>query len=154
MHLFVCRRWYISIIPHGCNPGTTEDVDFYAAAPNFDDGFDDSLPPMDNWISCVKDAGSPPTSVYPYAYEDSDGGHSLSSNSLSVPSLAEHEDVEKKKQDNRQAVAGSNGDVAVPSSPSSLDRNTTNVNNNNEQIKIIIKHEDGEFAIYNYLFNG
>ena len=91
----VRRRWYISIIPHGSNPGTTNDVDFYAAAPNVDDGFDDSLPPMANWISCVQNAGSAPTGVYPYAYEDSDGGHSLSSNSLSVPSLAEPEEDEE-----------------------------------------------------------
>ena len=42
----------------------------------------------------MQNAGSAPTGVYPYAYEDSDGGHSLSSNSLSVPSLAEHEEVE------------------------------------------------------------
>lgn len=50
---------------------------------------------------------------------------------------------QKKKQDNQASSTRSNGD-GVSSSP---DRNTTNVNNYTH-IKIIVKHEDGEFALY------
>ena len=70
MHLVVCRRWYISIVPPGGNPGTTKDLDFYAAPANFNDGFDDTLPPMANWMTCMQDVGSAPSRVYPHAYED------------------------------------------------------------------------------------
>lgn len=70
LYLVVYRRWYISIVPPGANPGTTKDVDFYAAPTNFDDSFDDNLPPMANWIVCMQNAGPAPTGVYPYTYED------------------------------------------------------------------------------------
>ena len=66
----VYRRWYISIVPPGASPGTTKDLDFYAAPTNFDDSFDDNLPPMTNWIVCMQNAGPAPTGVYPYTYED------------------------------------------------------------------------------------
>ena len=70
VYLVVCRRWYISIVPPGATPGTTKDLDFYAAPTNFDDSFDDNLPPMTNWIVCMQNAGPAPTGVYPYTYED------------------------------------------------------------------------------------
>lgn len=43
------RRWYISIVPPGAHPGTTEDVDFYAAVPSLGPRH---LPPIHCWM-CI-----------------------------------------------------------------------------------------------------
>ena len=54
------RRWYISIVPMKSPPGTTKDIDFYAAPSLRDD-----LPPVNGWI-CVPNGGAvepPPTRV-------------------------------------------------------------------------------------------
>jgi len=55
-------------------------------------------------MTCFKEAGSAPTCVYPYAYEDNDGSHSSSSNSLSVPSLAGPEEAEVSCSDNTCSI--------------------------------------------------
>ena len=111
MYLTVLRKWYISIAPPNSKvvSGTTEDIDFYVAAPNVNYGLLDTLPPSSNWKAVPerKDAGSAPTNVYPFVQDDfgnprvetqhtdiEDGGsHSSSNNSLSVPSV-EHEEGE------------------------------------------------------------
>ena len=59
-----CRKWYISIVPPGCNPGTTEGVDFYAAAANVNNDYRDTLPPGAGWMTFGEEAGSPPSRVY------------------------------------------------------------------------------------------
>jgi len=57
------RRWYISIVPMNSHPGTTKDIDFYAAAASYDD--DSDLPPRNTWI-CIPNKGLPPSpEVYP-----------------------------------------------------------------------------------------
>ena len=72
-HLFRCkltdntRRWYISIVPPGAHPGTTKDIDFYAAVPS---KAGDVFPPEKNWM-CIpngSDGGGgvePPPMVHP-----------------------------------------------------------------------------------------
>ncbi len=59
------RRWYISIVPMNAHPGTTKDIDFYAAVPSplAEDG---SLPPRTNWM-CIPNSGGimPAPEVYP-----------------------------------------------------------------------------------------
>jgi len=66
------RKWYISIIPPGCKPGTTKDIDFYAAPPD-DDAFDETLPPSgSSWETVAEAAGSAPTRVHPYIYDGRD----------------------------------------------------------------------------------
>jgi hypothetical protein len=59
------RRWYISIVPADVNPGTIQDIDFYAAqlSPGV---VDHSIPPRDGWIAIPSNGGaSPPPTVYP-----------------------------------------------------------------------------------------
>ena len=106
-----CRKWYISIVPPGCNPGTTEGVDFYAAAANVNNGYRDTLPPGAGWMTFGEEAGSPPSRVYHFDFDEIDedpqvdtqhtidsNSHSratVESNSLSVPSLAEPEEDEE-----------------------------------------------------------
>jgi ubiquitin carboxyl-terminal hydrolase 9/24 len=59
------RRWYISIVPMNAHPGTTKDIDFYAAVPS-PHGEDGSLPPRTNWM-CIPNSGGimPAPEVYP-----------------------------------------------------------------------------------------
>lgn len=58
------RRWYISIIPMNSYPGTTKDIDFYAAAAlSYNDN--DDLPPRHSWM-CIPNKGLLPSpEVYP-----------------------------------------------------------------------------------------
>jgi len=71
--LSIKRRWYISIIPPGCKPGTTQDIDFYSIAHDDDDAFDETLPPSrSDWETVAEVAGSAPTRVYPYIYDGRD----------------------------------------------------------------------------------
>ncbi|KAL7448632.1 hypothetical protein ACHAWC_000785 [Mediolabrus comicus] len=59
------RRWYISIVPEDGNPGTTQDIDFYAVglSPGV---VDHSIPPRDGWTAFPSNGGaSPPPTVYP-----------------------------------------------------------------------------------------
>jgi len=84
-----CRKWYISLVPPGCNPGTTEGVDFYAAAANVNTGYRDTLPPGAGWMTFGEDAGSPPSHVYHFDFDEIDEDpqvdtqHTIDSNSLS-----------------------------------------------------------------------
>jgi len=58
----MCRRWYISIVPPGHNPGTTRDIDFYSVA------CDDTttLPPASNWfVLPIGQEVEPAPRVYP-----------------------------------------------------------------------------------------
>jgi ubiquitin carboxyl-terminal hydrolase 9/24 len=59
------RRWYISIVPENTHPGTTQDIDFYAAS--LSPGVvDHSIPPRDGWIAIPSNGGgSPAPTVYP-----------------------------------------------------------------------------------------
>ncbi len=60
------RRWYISIVPEDVNPGTTQDIDFYAAHLLSSGIVDHSIPPRDGWIAIPSNGGSsPPPTVYP-----------------------------------------------------------------------------------------
>jgi hypothetical protein len=62
------RRWYISIVPMNSCPGTTKDIDFYAAAVL--SGVDGNRPLRYNWI-CIPNKGlSPSPEVYPKTNED------------------------------------------------------------------------------------
>mmetsp|Transcript_11016 Transcript_11016/g.20544 ORF Transcript_11016/g.20544 Transcript_11016/m.20544 type:complete len:365 (-) Transcript_11016:2089-3183(-) len=66
------RRWYISIVPMSSHPGTTRDIDFYAAVPSPSDAMD--LPPRKNWM-CIPNSGGimPAPEVYARTvYEDVD----------------------------------------------------------------------------------
>ncbi|KAL7554446.1 hypothetical protein ACHAWF_017892 [Thalassiosira exigua] len=78
------RRWYISIVPLGSHPGTTKDIDFYAAVPNAN-GTDGQGPPRDNWM-CIpnSDGAMPPPVVYPRPYYDdgNNGNQNQGSNSV------------------------------------------------------------------------
>jgi hypothetical protein len=62
------RRWYISIVPMNAHPGTTKDIDFYAAVPS-PHGDDGSLPPRTNWM-CIPNSGGimPAPEVYPRSF--------------------------------------------------------------------------------------
>lgn len=59
------RRWYISIVPMNAHPGTTKDIDFYAAVPSREDN-NSFLPPGKGWM-CIPGSGGamPPPEVYP-----------------------------------------------------------------------------------------
>ena len=58
------KRWYISIVPMNSHPGTSKDIDFYAA---FTDG---NHPPRHNWQLAVNSKGKSPTpEVYPITYD-------------------------------------------------------------------------------------
>lgn len=60
------RRWYISIVPENTHPGTTQDIDFYAASLSPGAGVDHSIPPRDGWIAIPSNGGgSPAPTVYP-----------------------------------------------------------------------------------------
>jgi len=69
--LFRCKltdgtsRWYISFVPKNTHPGTTQDIDFYAAS--LSPGVvDHSIPPRDGWIAIPSNGGaSPAPTVYP-----------------------------------------------------------------------------------------
>jgi hypothetical protein len=62
------RRWYISIVPMNSHPGTTKDIDFYAAAVM--PGDDGDLPPRHTWM-CIPNKGlSPSPEVYSNTDED------------------------------------------------------------------------------------
>jgi len=64
------RRWYISIVPMSSHPGTTKDIDFYAAVPS-PNGIDGDLPPRTNWMSIPKSGGTlPAPEVYPRSIYD------------------------------------------------------------------------------------
>ena len=47
------RRWFLSKVPEGVNPGTNQDVDFYTAHANDLD----HLPPRNNWVVRNNEAG-------------------------------------------------------------------------------------------------
>lgn len=58
--LFSRRRWYISIVPMNDNPGTNNDVDFYAVPAHIGEA---RYPPEEGWF-CVEHGGGvdpPPT---------------------------------------------------------------------------------------------
>lgn len=62
------------------HPGTTKDVDFYAAVPSSNNGLDGHLPPRTNWM-CIPNSGGtlPAPEVYPrsmYDEGDENQGHS------------------------------------------------------------------------------
>ena len=58
------QRWYLSIVPMGNQPGSTKDIDFYAAAPERREVFD--LPPKDHWIAIPNRGTMPAPVVYPH----------------------------------------------------------------------------------------
>ena len=68
-HFFIClcnvsnntRHWYISIVPHGANPGTSSDIDFYTA-PISDDSV--AIPPQDGWIKAGEGVDPPPRLIH------------------------------------------------------------------------------------------
>ena len=76
MGLFVSfRRWYISIVPMNSHPGTTRDIDFYAAVPSTNETID--FPPRKNWM-CIPNSGGnlPAPEVHPRSlYDDVDEDH-------------------------------------------------------------------------------
>ena len=61
------RRWYFSIVPPGIQPGSIQDIDFYAAMPS---KAGDAFPPENGWM-CIpngSDGGGgvePPPMVHP-----------------------------------------------------------------------------------------
>lgn len=64
------RRWYISIVPMSAHPGTTKDIDFYAAVP-FPSGENSHLPPKSKWMSIPNSGGIlPAPSVHPRSIYD------------------------------------------------------------------------------------
>ena len=66
---YLYRRWYISIVPMSSHPGTTKDIDFYAAVPSGNDNI--YLPPRKNWM-CIPSSGGimPAPEVYPRTIYD------------------------------------------------------------------------------------
>ena len=59
------RRWYISIVPENANPGTTQDIDFYAV-PVYSEQHDSNIPQRDDWITIPSNGGGGPApQVYP-----------------------------------------------------------------------------------------
>jgi hypothetical protein len=52
------KRWFISIVPHGRNPGTTADVDFYHAPLT---RASTTIPPTTGWITDREGLDPPPT---------------------------------------------------------------------------------------------
>jgi hypothetical protein len=74
------RRWYISIVPMNSHPGTTKDIDFYAAAAPYND--DGDLPPRTTWMCIPNQGQAPAPEVYPYIanipgsiYDEGDESH-------------------------------------------------------------------------------
>ena len=62
------KRWYISIVSNS-HPGTTKDIDFYAAA--VVPGENGNRPPLLNWQLALNSKGKSPTpEVYPKTNED------------------------------------------------------------------------------------
>jgi len=61
------RRWYISIVPESAHPGTTQDIDFYAAGPSQQHSMlDPNIPPRDGWMAIPSNGGgNPAPQVYP-----------------------------------------------------------------------------------------
>lgn len=51
------RRWYISIVPSRCAPGTKHDTDFYTAPAK---SLYDAIPPRSGWVAVGEGRGQPP----------------------------------------------------------------------------------------------
>lgn len=52
------KHWYISVVPHGSHPGTSNDVDFYSASVSADCL---DLPPANGWTKVQEGLNPPPT---------------------------------------------------------------------------------------------
>ena len=66
-YIFLCnvsnntKHWYISIVPHGANPGTSSDIDFYTA-PITEASI--SIPPNLGWAKTAEGKDPPPRLIH------------------------------------------------------------------------------------------
>jgi len=75
------QHWYISVVPAGREPGTSQDTDFYSASVTVEY---ENLPPSDGWNKCNEGLLPPPTLTFERdenepapipQYENSPGDH-------------------------------------------------------------------------------
>jgi hypothetical protein len=55
------QHWYISVVPDGREPGTSQDTDFYSASVTADC---ENLPPSESWNKCNEGVHPPPTLTF------------------------------------------------------------------------------------------
>lgn len=55
------QHWYISVVPDGREPGTSQDTDFYSASVTAEY---ENLPPMSGWNKCTEGLHPPPTLTF------------------------------------------------------------------------------------------
>ena len=63
------KHWYISIVPYGCNPGTSTDIDFYTT-PITEKSV--TVPPKTGWVKTAEGKDPPPTLFYRDQYDGQD----------------------------------------------------------------------------------
>jgi ubiquitin carboxyl-terminal hydrolase 9/24 len=55
------KHWYISVVPHGAQPGTSSDIDFYSAPVSNESN---ELPPLSGWVKAHEGTEPLPTLTY------------------------------------------------------------------------------------------
>ena len=70
------KHWYISVVPHGSQPGTSSDIDFYSA-PVSNNSHD--LPPLTGWVKANEGTDPAPTLLFQHSNNtvDSPRGNSF-----------------------------------------------------------------------------